>query len=226
MGFLDFFRDEHPPLVGRAFEDICTMLAVGEEMFAAATAYLLDNEILDVDLKALDEKINQREHDLRRVVLEHLTVDPNRELVFSLKLLSIVHEAERIGDIAKSLAKTGKLATKPRMGPLVMPLRDIRDRVMQMFLLARKGFVQSNEVAARELMKEHERLKDDVTQIINDLAARDGLTSNEAIVYALAVRLMSRVSSHLANIASTVVSPFDRIRSAPTWSEIEHPSPS
>jgi len=33
--------------------------------------------------------------------------------------------------------------------------------------------------------------------------------------------LMSRVSSHLSNIASAVASPFDQIRRAPTWKEEE-----
>ena len=92
---------------------------------AASTACVLDNEILDIDLSALDEQINQGEMSLRRSVLEHLTIDPKRELVFSLKLLSIVHEAERIGDLTKSLEKTGRLAKKPRMGKRVKPLRDM-----------------------------------------------------------------------------------------------------
>jgi phosphate uptake regulator len=221
MGFLDLFREEQPPLVGRAFDDICTMLKVGSEMFAAATAYLLDNEILDVDLSKLDDKINDREHDLRRVVLEHLTIDPNRELVFSLKMLSIVHEAERIGDIAKSLAKVGHLAKKPRMGAIVEPLRQVRDQVQQMFEQTQRGFIQSNEEVARDLMRTHETMKETVTQLINETADRGDLSPNEAVVYVLAARLMSRVSSHLANIASTVVSPFDRIRSAPTWGHQE-----
>jgi len=40
-------------------------------------------------------------------------------------------------------------------------------------------------------------------------------------VYAMSARLMSRVSSHLSNIASAVASPFDQIRRAPTWKEEE-----
>ncbi len=40
---------------------------------AASTACVLDNEILDIDLSALDEQINQGEMSLRRSVLEHLS---------------------------------------------------------------------------------------------------------------------------------------------------------
>jgi phosphate uptake regulator len=219
MSFWDLFKGEQPPLVEQAFEDVQVMLRNGHEMFAAATAYLLDNEILDIDLKKLDEEINGREQNLRRAVLEHLTFDPDRELVFSLKLISIVHEAERIGDIAKSLAKVGAIAKKPRMGPSVEPLRAFRDVVLKMFERGRAAFVEGDVEVARVLMEDHERLKDDVTRYLNQLAEREDITPNEGIVFALSARLVSRVGSHLANIASTVVASFDQIRRAPTWTE-------
>ena len=219
MGFFAFFREEQPPLVDQAFCDVQSMLKNGHEMFAAATAFLLDNEILDVDLKALDNKINHCEQSLRRAVLEHLTIDPNRELIFSLKLISIVHEAERIGDLAKSLAKTADLAQKPRMGPVVTPLRDVRNRILTMFAYGREGFTDGDVSAARRLMRDHERIKTDVADYLQMVAQRDDLSANEGIVYALSARMMSRVSSHLANIASTVASPFDMIRRSPSWLE-------
>lgn len=224
MGFFDFFRGEQPPLVNQAFADLQVMLENGHRMVAAATAFVLDNENLTLDLKALDREINQKEQDLRRALLEHFTVNPRREMLFSLKLISIVHEAERIGDLAKSLEKAGRLAKRPRMGEAAVPLRELRDRVLRMFDRARKGFVEGDLSAARALMDAHETLKDDVTAYLTDLAARDDLSTNEGIVYALTARLMSRVSSHLSNIASTVVSPFDRIRRAPTWNEDSAPS--
>lgn len=221
MGLFNLFQGQAPPLIEQASKDVQAMLEVGHQMFTASTAFVFDNEILDADLSALDEKINESERHLRRSVLEHLTVDPQRELVFSLKLLSVVHEAERIGDLAKSLEKTGRLAKKPRMGTHVQPLRDFRDRILQMFDYAREGFAESELDPARKLMAEHEAIKDDVTQYLNDLANCEDITPNEAILYAMSARLVSRVSSHLSNIASAVASPFDQIRRAPTWKDEE-----
>ena len=217
MSFLDLFRNEPPPLVRQAFSNVKAMLRDGHEMFAAASAHLLDNEILDLDLQDLDRGIDEREQDLRRAVLEHLTIDPDRELVFSLKLISIVHEAERIGDRARALARTRKMARKQRMGEPVEPLREVRDRILTMFDRAEAGFVDSEEEEARALMHEHERVKDDTTAYLHDLADREDLSANEGVVYSLGAHNMRRVSSHLANIASTVVSPFDRIRRSPAW---------
>ncbi|PEN13734.1 hypothetical protein CRI94_06570 [Longibacter salinarum] len=217
MGLFDLFSDDRPALVAEAFVRVQQMLDTGNDMFAAATAFALENEILDVDLGELDSEINEGEQELRRAVLEHLTFDPQREMVFSLKLVSIVHEAERIGDLAKSIVKAGKLAHKPRMGKHVESLREMRDRVLVMFDHAYHGFVDEEAEAARKLMTMHEQLKDDVTVYLQEVADDESLTANEGIVLALLARLLSRVGSHLSNIASTVVSPFDQIRRAPTW---------
>lgn len=211
MGFFDLFRQDHAPLVERGFTDIRNMLRTGQEMFSAATATLLDNAVLDVDLKQLDQTINEGEQNLRRAVLEHLTIEPDRELLFSLKLLSIVHEAERIGDLAKTLARTATLARQPRVGPTAATLRALRDRVDTLFEEAVRVFVEADEEAARRLLQAHEQIKDDVGAVIADLAGRDDITVNEGVVYALSARMIGRVSSHLSNIASAVASPFDRI---------------
>ena len=214
MGLFDLLRENPPPLVEQAFEHVESMLEDGNHMFAASAACALDNEILSIDLHALDKDINQREQKLRRAVLEHLTIDPQREMVFSLKLVSIVHEAERIGDITKSLVKARHIAHEPRMGPWVEPLRDLRDRILVMFEHAKQGFVEENVEAARTLMAMHESIKDDVTAYLQHLADAEDITANEGIVYALIAHLLSRVSSHLSNIASVVALPFDQIRRA------------
>ncbi|MFQ5569650.1 MAG: PhoU domain-containing protein [Rhodothermales bacterium] len=212
MGFFNFFTGEQPRLVEQAVDNIKAMLDIGHGMFANAAAHLLDNEILDVDLIAQDDNIDECEQAVRRAVLEHLSVDPNRELILSLKIISIVHEAERIGDLTKTLVRTADLAHKPRMGALVEPLRHARDRILQMFDLTRQGFVEGDALMARQLMREHEQTKNGLATYLQQLADLREITPNEGVVYALAARTMSRVSSHLANIASTVVCPFDQIR--------------
>ena len=217
MKFFDSFKRDHTPMIKRAFEEMQNMLRIGREMFAAATGFTLDNEILDVDLNKLDSKVNLSEQRLRVDVLTHLSVGPRQELVFSLKLLSIVHEAERIGDLAKTMAGAGLLAKGPRMGPFVLPLRDLRNHIFVMFENTEKCFIEEDEEAAVLLMKEHEKVKDELTAYTKMLADREDITPNEAIVYVLCGRMMSRVSSHLANIASTVASPFDMIRRSSTW---------
>lgn len=215
MGIFDIVTGERPPLVVRALDDICRMVKTGRQMIAAATGHLLDNEILDVDLEGLDNTINEGEADLRRAILEHLSINPRKDLVFSLKLLSVVQEAERIGDLAKSLAETAQLARGPRMGVEVEPLRSSRDRIVKMLVTVHDCLKQDDEARAILVLKEHEQVKAALASYLVSLANTGDLDSNRAVVLALATRMLSRVSSHAANMASTVASPFDRIRGTP-----------
>ena len=221
MGIFDniFRENQFPPLVGEASDKIHEMVRIGRHMFASATGYLLENEVLEDDLSKMDEPINEGEQHIRRVVFEHLILHPEQDLIFCLKLVSIVNEAERIGDLAKSIAKVASMAKKPRMGKPVMPLREFRDAVLQMFIRLEEGFFRGNEDEAQQIIQTHEKLKTQVAEYIEQLAHEEKLSGNEGIVYALSARMLNRVSAHLANIASTVVSPIDQIRRTAAWPE-------
>ena len=223
MGILDsIFRENNfPPLVSEASDEIHAMVQTGRIMFASATGYLLENEVLEDDLSKMDELINNGEQHIRRVVFEHLSLHPEQDMIFCLKLISIVNEAERIGDIAKSIAKVAHLAHQPRMGKLVVPLREFRDAILQMFLRLEEGFFRGNEDEALQIMNTHQELKQKAATYIIDLAAEEDLTGNQGVVYALSARMLNRVSAHIANMASTVVSPIDQIRRTAAWPEDE-----
>lgn len=221
MKFFDFLTGARPPLVNQSLGDMGAMLDTAAEMFAAATAYLLDNEPLTLDLSARDEEINARERKVRRAVLEHVTIDPRDELALSLLLISVVQDAERCGDLAKSIAKAADLADAPRTGRHVEALRRIRDRVQALFPQAREAFLKADARGARAIMEAHDALKKEVTGYLRRLAEADDLSVNHAVVLATAARMIGRVSSHLSNIISSVALPFDQIRRSPTWGDDE-----
>ena len=212
MNFFDLFRTQQPPLVKQALGDLRTMLDTAHEMFETASAHLLDNEALAFDLEARDDTINDKEQAVRRAVLEHVTIDPERAMVFSLSILSIVQDAERIGDLAKSLAEVAELAQEQRMGARVAALREVRDRVSAMFETTRQAFVESDSERARQVMDASREVKERLQGFIRDLADEAHVTANEALVLGLAARFVGRTSSHLSNIASAVALPFHQIR--------------
>lgn len=221
MKFFSFLTDSRPALVEQSLQDLATMLETAESMFASATDYLLDNEALSVDLSAEDEKVNKGEQAIRRAVLEHIAVDPRDELTLSLLMISVVQDAERCGDLAKSIAKAADMADSPRMGAHVESLRVIRDKVQALFPEARAAFLAADAAAARNVMETHDGLKKEVTHYLKTLAAAQDVTANQAVVLAVSARMVGRVSSHLSNIISSVAMPFDQIRSSPTWGDDE-----
>ncbi|MDX1421015.1 MAG: PhoU domain-containing protein [Rubricoccaceae bacterium] len=221
MKFFDFLSGARPPLVEQSLDDMGAMLDAASEMFAAATALLLDNEPLALDLSARDEDINAREQKVRRAVLEHMTIDPRDELALSLLLISVVQDAERCGDLAKSIAKAARLADGPRSGRHVDALRRIRDQVQALFPQARTAFLNADAGQSRAVMEAHDALKKEVTGYLRTLAAADDLPVSHAVSLAISARMIGRMSSHLSNIISSVALPFDQIRRSPTGGDDE-----
>jgi phosphate uptake regulator len=212
MSLFSFFTGKQPPLIKDALRSVDAMLAVSGGMLEAALACLLDNEALEVDLSARDEDVNEREQEVRRLVLEHLAIDPESERIQSLILVAAVQEAERIGDLAKSLAAASTLADAPRLSPHAEPLRQLRGRLFELLADTRRGFVEADAQAAHRVMTEHNEVKDFVAGYLETIAHADDISSNEAVVYAISARMMSRISSHLSNIVSSTLVPFDQIR--------------
>ena len=217
MNLFSILTGARPPLVAQSLTDLGVMLDTADSMFAAATNTLLDNENLNVDLSAQDEIINEREQSIRRAVLEHILSDPREELALSLLLISIVQDAERCGDLAKSIAKAADLSASPRMGRHVDALRPIRDRVQSAFPRVRRSFIVGDAKVGRVVMDEHTHTKADVAAYLAELAAADDVTPNEAVVLAISARMIGRTSSHLSNIISAVALPFDQVRNSPSW---------
>jgi phosphate uptake regulator len=206
-----FGTGEKSTLVEAAFRDVSTMLKQSARMLDHALATLLDNAPLEVDLENMDDIVDEGERMVRRTVLEHLSVNPRQELVASLVLVSMVQDAERIGDFARGLAEAATLAKSPRSGRFADELRDLADRLLPLFDLCEMAFREDDVESARQVMGAHTQLKSDFTEYLGRVADSD-LTADMAIVYATASRILRRIGAHLSNIASSVVQPYDRIR--------------
>jgi len=211
MGLLEFFTGDQPPLIKRALQDVCDVLDRGQEMFGAASAHLLDNEILDTDLELLAAEIKLRGRTCRHAVLEHLNVDPKREMVLTLKILTVVQEAIRIADLAMGMWRTANEAHRPRMGSIVETLRGLRNRTLLLFEQTRDCFVAGDPVMAKNVSEEGMAIQQATAECLRRVMAQTQDAANEGAVYALAAHTISNVSLHLGVIVSTVLVPFHKI---------------
>jgi len=193
------------------------MLETALQMYEAAIAWLLDRKPIEIDLRELDNTINDREQDIRGAILKHISVDPYTDTAFSLMLMSIVQDAERIGDLAKSIDKAASLAQAPLKSSHAEMLRPITDAVAALFDKTTGAFVDGDPDLAREVMDANDAVKMQTTDFIHSLAGEVHITVNEAVILGMCARMIGRVGSHLSNIASSVALPFDQVRRAPTW---------
>lgn len=212
MFFKQLFNpDAGSPLVKAAFADVSRMLEQSAEMLDHSLTALLENRPITVDLEELDDVVDEGERRVRRTILQHLAVNPTQDLVSSLLLVSIVQDAERIGDFARGLVELTKMARAPRQGPYAVELRAIAEKLRPMFTACEKAFRDADAEAARAVIAGHRQLRAELKAYRDRVAASD-LTADMAVVYSGAAQILRRVGAHLSNIASTVVQPYDRIR--------------
>jgi Na+/phosphate symporter len=199
------------PLVESAFADVSGMLHQSTQMLDHALEVLLENRPLSLDLENMDDVVDEAERRVRRTILQHLAVNPKQDLVASLVLVSMVQDAERVGDFARGLVELVKMARSPRTGTFAYELREAAARLRPLFPLTERAFREADVEEAREVIRTHARLREELKAYRGRLAESD-LSPDMAIVYAGAAQILRRVGAHLANIASTVVQPYDRIR--------------
>lgn len=198
-------------LVESAFQDVSRMLLQSAAMYDLACAAVLENKPLTVDLDALDDVVDDSERMVRRTVLEHLTLSPQKDLVPSLILISIIQDAERIGDFARGLGEMLELTENERSGPFRDRLLDLSKRVRRLFDECERSFREDDVEGAAGVVREASEIKGELIAYTTDVAESD-LRADQAVVYATTGRILRRISAHLSNICSSVTQPFDRIR--------------
>ena len=186
------------------------MLERAEQMFGVVCGKLLENGV-DVDIGQSDEDINVGERMVRRMVFQHLMVNPHQDLTTSLSLISIVHDVERIGDYAKSLLELNQwLNLCSAEGRYATMCREIHGAVMPFFGLTLRALRDWDAEAAREVMEKHLEVKKRTDEVVK-AAMEDEEAGRDAVLFTLTSRYLRRVSGHLSNVSSSVVNPLDQL---------------
>jgi len=92
------------------------MLEHAETMYDLVRASLLKGESkpdLEERLRDIDKSVNAAQKDIRKRIIEHLSLQPTVDVNACLLLMSVVKDAERLGDYAKNLYEVTELLDKP-----------------------------------------------------------------------------------------------------------------
>ena len=165
------------------------------------------------ELYAKDKDINAIEQSVRHRILTHLSVGNQQDLSACLMLMSVVKDAERIGDYCKNIFEVGKFYRRQYSHPsYAEPLEKIREGAVSLFDRAGKAFGQADADLAHETLETAAGLRKKCDLIIQELLMAEGqIPADEAVAYVLLARFYKRVAAHLANIATSVVSPVPMI---------------
>ena len=96
--------------MGKIVEGFGEMLSDAEYVFTNAWGALtgqLDIEQVKQPLHDKDRAVNGHEREIRRKLLEHLSINPRQDISGCLVIMSLVKDAERIGDYSKNIFDLG-----------------------------------------------------------------------------------------------------------------------
>lgn len=210
-----FYRTAESPSLGleRMRAEFGQMLDHGRHIFdAASNAFLggTDLQVIRQDLFDTDKRINQAEQKIRREIVVHATVHGATSFPSCLVLMSVVKDAERVGDYAKNIFDLAEMTPRPPEGLHKEQLVRLKDRISSLMTSCREAFDNQDRKEGRLLIREAEAIEDECDRHITNI-----VRSQEPIdlgpTYVLAYRYFKRTASHVFNVATSIVQPIDKI---------------
>jgi Na+/phosphate symporter len=211
---IDMWKSDN--LLEQAWQQSFEMLDITHEMFLEAIRVLRerDDTIIKREIREKDKIVNVYLQEVRRKVMTHCTVQGAEELPGGLVLISIVIDIERIGDYTKNIVDIAMLHPNKLKGGLFdESLKKIEKAVKDNFIRTKACIVNSDANAANKLLKKYEWVNRECDQRSDELILEkdQSIACGDAATLALYFRWLKRINSHLRNITTSVVNPFDRI---------------
>jgi len=203
-------------LMDSAYQRSFKMLDITLAMYVEAKESLRQREDSEIDLKVkeTDKEVNSYEREVRRMVFNHLAVQGTADLPSGLALISIIIDIERIGDYTKNMVELaldhpGKL----HGGEFEEEISRIEKSLWDNFIQTKKCFEEGHADLALELLKKYAWVNDACDEIVVAVVKEkdEYIKPGDAAALVLYTRWLKRINSHLRNITTSVVNPFDRI---------------
>ena len=207
------FRGDNP--LGRMGDNFTKMLGLARDQTIRAGQIFFSKPASPEERTQIykqDVKVNKLERKIRKQVIAHLSVAGNSaDVPYSLLLMSLVKDVERIGDYAKNLAETLDVsgATLPD-DDTVAELREIRNGIEGTFEAVAEVFAQSDEEEAVALIRQGRDMSHRCDALIDRIAKGD-YDAATTVAVTLGTRFYKRIGAHLLNILSGVVMPLHKL---------------
>lgn len=195
-------------------EEFKTMLDETQKMFDSVCKRLIYNEQepgLKDRIYAIDKNVNRLQRNIRKRIVEHLSMQPSVDVSTSLLLMSVVKDAERLGDYAKNLFEVTRYLQKPIDKDTYRELfNSMEKEILDLFQKTKEAFMESDETKATLSWQYESKITKRCDEVVEKLA-RGNLSTNEAVCLVLIARYFKRITAHLSNIATSVVLPLSEL---------------
>jgi phosphate uptake regulator len=196
------------------YRSLVTMIEAGQWMFEACWAAARDASVppeFKAEVYRRDIEVNRTERAIRRRIVEHLAVQPGVDIPACLVLMSVVKDAERIGDYCKNILEAAEMEAEPvTRCEFIHRFDEAHRDIKAIFEKTRKALAESDEVVGQEVIVEERNVSERCDALVRRLAEAD-LPARLAVPWALLARYLKRVSAHLGNMSSSLVMPLHKL---------------
>ena len=198
-------------LLEKVLDDFSAMPKLAEEMYIKVMENFFNPNMTQEfkqSIYDMDQKINGLERLIRKRIVEHLAVSPTRSLNVSLILMSVIKDAERVGDLIKNLLEASRMIKHPfDRAEFEVYFNNLPEQISKYFSTTVNTFVEFDDAAGLQLIKEERATAKQCDRIIETLANSE-LGANRAVCFTIIARYLKRITLHLANIVTAVVVPL------------------
>lgn len=195
------------------FRQFGQMLEDGRHVFDAACNSFVggtDPAVVGKDLFATDKRINKIEQAIRRELVVHVAVSEKVDYPLCLTLMSLVKDAERIGDYAKNIFDLAVECRDFPGDPLAADIVETKDRVSRKLAKMRSLYDSQDAAQAETFLIESDDIKDHCDAQVTRLL-HDNTISGNPVAAALMYRYTKRVMAHSMNVVTSIVMPVDKL---------------
>jgi len=190
------------------------MLELCQQEYVTATAVWrgerTEPEVRE-SLRGDDKQVNQLQRDIRGVLVRHLSVGSGESVPAALVFMSIIKDAERLGDYSENIARVRRYVADVSGPPrYAAPIRELLDQCLSHFEMTRQAFRADDAELATKVILDTKEVRVRCDQLLEQILTDEQLTDGRvAAAFALATRYCKRVSAHLKNVCTAVVAPIE-----------------
>ena len=210
---LRIFRGDDP--LSKVADNFALMLNLTREMsYSAGQIFFGEDHDENAQDKVhkTDAEVNELERVIRRSLTTHLAIPGNSaDAPYSLLLMSLVKDVERLGDYAKNLSEIVEI------GPDVLPegqeldeLKVIRQKVESTYQACANVVLSSRRGEAAELIQQGRETARRCDGLVTAIGKSD-YDAATTTAFILGTRYYKRINAHVLNVLSSVVMPLDKI---------------
>lgn len=199
-------------LLDEMSNDFSLMLRISREMYTLATGVLFgigDKKDVWEQVFPADKQLNKLEREIRRKVVMHIAVSGSDNVSSMLIFMSIIKDAERVGDYIKNiydlLDKLDAFGSSSIGKQAAAMTNDVRSKLEEISNLFESNDAKKGQVYVTDSIKLMDKCDLLIAELLNN-----GKTKSP-VAYALYFRYMKRIIAHTSNIATSIFMPVDKL---------------